>query len=78
MKEFMVDEKIERLKLIEDLEGMEKKVASYQEQDQMVISKKVQKELKKFLEASAQDVIQIQKEKEDMEMRLQEHKYLAA
>jgi hypothetical protein len=43
----------------------------------MELGKKVQKELKKYLEASAQEYNQLKKEKDEIFNRFQEHVYLA-
>ena len=78
MKEVMVDEASKRINIIEDFEAKEKKALEYLEREEMNIGKKVQKELKKYLEASAQEYNDLKKEKEDIENKYREHLYLAA
>ena len=64
MKNFMIGEDKTKQDLLTEFETQEKKVAEYQNTDQMVISKKVKKELKNHLESAAQKVIEIEKERD--------------
>lgn len=78
MKTVMVEEASKRINIMEDFEEKEKKALEYFEREEMHIGKKVQKELKKYLEASAQEYNDLKKEKEDIENKYREHLYLAA
>lgn len=53
MKLVMVEEAKNRISLAQEFEEKEKKVQKYLEREEMELGKKVQKELKKYLEASA-------------------------
>lgn len=64
MKQFMITQESEKLKLISEIEAKEKKVIEYQSVDQMVLTKKVKKELKRQLESAAQKVLDVEKERD--------------
>lgn len=78
MKVFMKTEEKGKVDLFKEIEDKEEEVADFQEKDKMVISKKVKKELKSHLEAAAQKILDIEKEKLELERRYNEQGFLLA